>query len=155
MLFFIAVCAFSPNIVFAQAPIIPIEMGIDTQNLDFGKVIVGTTKILQFRIGNVNVLMPKQLHISWSTINQPFSITAVGPFVLQSGQVKLFTITFKPTAISGYNQTNTLYNNASTIVDYSTNHAAINAGPQLIIHFIGIGVDRIAASLRPIPEKAR
>jgi hypothetical protein len=140
LLFFFAVYAFSPNIVFAQAPIIPIEMGIDTQNLDFGKVIVGTTKSLQFRIGNANVLMPKQLHINWSTINQPFSISPVGSFVLQSGQVKLFTITFNPTAAIRYDQTNTLSNNATSISDYSTNHAAINGGPQLNIHFIGIGI---------------
>lgn len=73
----------------------------------------------------------------------------------QNGNVKLFTITFKPTAVIGYNQTNTLYNNAATIVDYSTNHAAINGGPQLIIHFIGIGVDRVAVTPRQIPETKR
>ena len=58
-------------------------------------------------------------------------------------------------AIVAYNQINTLFNNATTIHDNFSDTGAFNAGPQLFVHFICIGVDRVTASPQPILKKKR
>ena len=148
LLFLFAICAFSPNIVFAQV-YFP-QMEVSENPLDFGNVFVGTTKTLTINIQNKFGSNQTPLLISWNPIIQPFSISPVGVSTLYVGGGKIFTITFKPTAAISYNQTNTLSNNASRIFIVSPGGTIMNGNNQYIIHFIGKGVNMVP---RQISEK--
>ena len=73
------------------------------QALDFGKVVVGATKTLNFNVTNADPKKNITLQVKWLAGNQPFSVSApVGNVVVNAAGSTNVTVSFTPPAVASY-----------------------------------------------------